>query len=157
MVAQKPRHIISGLRAAEQRISDLFNHLTHHQSQQEIPETWPVPIDVVEEHDRYIVYAVVPGVEPKDMDISVHENRLDIKGDIKLGEDHEQSEYLLREWVQGHFRRSIQFPALIDLQEAHSSLENGVLVVTLPKHETRRSSRPLKITVKGSGPNGKAR
>ena len=113
-----------------------------------------VPVDVYEEGDQLVVKAGVPGLKPEDLDLTVDDNVLTIKGETKSETSHEEGNYLHRERVHGAFQRSIYLPKSIDSGKAESSYEDGVLTVTFPKREEFRPKQ-LKIAV-GKGSTGKS-
>ena len=102
-------------------------------------------LDLVEEEDRFVVRASMPGVRPDDLDISLTENTVTIRGELKPDEDIKEEQYHIRERRYGTFSRSITLPAPIDTNAVDAVYEDGVLTLTLPKAE---EVRPKKIAVK---------
>ena len=113
--------------------------------------TWGPALDVVEKEDSYIVKASVPGVAPEDVEITLTDNVLTIKGETKEEKEDKQENYHLRERHYGSFVRSITLPATVNADKVEAVNEHGVLTLTLPKSE---AVKPKKITVK-STVNGK--
>ncbi len=118
----------------------------------EMPRTWqsqgesfPLALDVLEENDDYIVKASVPGVDPNQIEITLSDNMLTIKGETKSEQDVEEKNYHLRERRYGSFTRSISLPMPVDSTKVDATHENGVLTLRLPKAET---VKPKRITVK---------
>ncbi len=105
----------------------------------------PLALDVVEQDDKFLVKASVPGINPEDIEITFTDGVLTIKGETK--EDHEVKEenYHLRERRYGSFMRRIALPTNIDADNIDATNENGVLTLTLPKAE---EVKPRRIEVK---------
>jgi len=104
-----------------------------------------VPLNLWEENDVYHVEAELPGVELSDLDITVTgPSQLTIKGERKPIEPKDGAAHR-RERVFGTFVRTITLPAALDAEKVDAKLENGVLKLTLPKHE---AAKPRKISVK---------
>ena len=102
-------------------------------------------LDVVEEEDRFIVTAAIPGVRPEDLDVSVADNVLTIKGEVRPDEGIKDEQYYIRERRFGSFTRSVSLPAPVEADQVEATYENGVLRLTLPKAE---EVRPKKISIK---------
>jgi HSP20 family protein len=120
-------------------------------------------IDVAEEEGAYIVKASVPGIKVDDLDVTIHDNVLTIKGEVKEEQDINEEKYHLRERRWGSFARSITLPTAVDVEAVEATYEDGVLTLNVPKTEAYKAKR---ITIKGaetkvieaeSGSNGKAK
>lgn len=109
------------------------------------PTYWGLAVDVAENEDGYIVVANVPGMNPDDLDITMEENVLTIKGEVKAVEEIESEQYHVRERRLGNFSRNIRFPADVNVDGIAASYENGVLTLDVPKAE---EVKPKRITVK---------
>lgn len=105
-------------------------------------------MDVVETGDSFVVRAAVPGVDPKDVDISVEEDILTIKGEFSSREEKEEENYLRREIRAGAFQRQLRLPPTVDPEKADARFEHGMLTLTLPKKPEARA-RSIKITPNG--------
>ncbi|MFQ6027356.1 MAG: Hsp20/alpha crystallin family protein [Dehalococcoidia bacterium] len=117
-------------------------------------EGWAVPLDVVEEADNIVVHATMPGVKPEDIEVTVEENELTIKGKSEMEEEHKEGEYLMRERRTGAFHRILRLPGTVDTEKAMPTYENGVLTVTFPKVEAKKAKH-LKVAVGKALENGK--
>jgi HSP20 family protein len=105
-------------------------------------------IDVFETPEEMVVKAAVPGVDPKDVEISVEEDVLTIKGESRHQEETSDENYLRRELRYGSFQRALRLPPTVDAEHATASFENGMLKLTLPKKPEARA-RTIKITPQG--------
>ena len=96
---------------------------------------WVPSIDVIEQEDKYLLRADVPGVDPQNIDILFEEGVLTIKGERT---DHAQDEhqgYQRIERSYGSFQRSFRLPDAIDADNITASSNHGVLEVYVPKQE----------------------
>ncbi len=103
------------------------------------------PMDIVDEKDRYLVVAELPGVRKEDLKISVHEGHVTISTERKSEEVQEKAVWLRNEITFGQFSRTIPVPGEVKVDEITAELANGVLQVILPKSE---KARVREITVK---------
>jgi HSP20 family protein len=109
-------------------------------------QNWGLPLDVSEREDGYVVRASIPGIDPEELDISISDNVLTIRGEMKHEADQQNERYVLRERRMGSFTRSVSFPMAIDSDRAEAGCDNGVLTLRLPKAET---ARPRRIGIGG--------
>ena len=104
---------------------------------------WYPSLDVAETKNDVIVKAEVPGMDPKDIDISLSDSILTIKGEKK---QEKEGDYHLTERCFGAFTRAIQLPAEVQSDKIEASYKNGILKVTLPKTEEAKK-KEIKIKV----------
>ncbi len=111
---------------------------------------WAPLLDVDETDDEIRVSAEIPGIDPKEFDISVTGNVLTISGEKKVErkEDEKEGDYRLYERRYGRFERSFVLPRHVDQEHVDARLQDGVLTVTLPKVE---AAKPRKIAISGEG------
>ena len=116
--------------------SDYSNIVTSH---------WRPAVDIKEEAGRFLITADLPGVEPKDIEITMDNGVLTIKGERKSEVRDEKEGYKRVERVSGTFYRRFSLPDTADAERIEAKGNHGVLEVTLPKHE---KVQPRKIEVK---------
>ena len=109
-------------------------------------DSWRVPLDVVQEADNILVHVSVPGVKPEDIQVTIEEGLLTIKGETKTAHEERDGNYLIRERRSGRYHRTLRLPDTVDTDNAESRYEDGVLTVTLPKIEGKKAKR-LEIKV----------
>ena len=103
---------------------------------------WSVPVDVVEEGDNIVVRASVPGVKPEDIDVTIENGVLAVKGSsASEKEGTEEGGYLIRERRTGSFSRSLRLPETVDSAKAESRYEYGTLTISFPKQEASKAKR----------------
>jgi HSP20 family protein len=107
-----------------------------------------LPLDVSETDDAYMVRASLPGIKPEELDISVQNNTLTIRGETKHEGEREGERWHVRERHFGQFQRTITLPNNVDANQVGAIYEDGVLKLTLPKSE---EAKPRKISVRSGG------
>ena len=103
-------------------------------------------LDLAETDNELVVKCEVPGLEPKDIVISLSDGMLTIKGEKKQEREEKEADYHLVERSYGAFTRSIQLPKEVQGDKINASYKNGILKVTLPKSEEAKK-KEIKIKV----------
>jgi len=101
-------------------------------------------VDVVDRKKEVLVRAEVPGIDKENLDISITDRTLTIKGSSRSEEKEERDDYFRREIRSGTFSRSILLPADVNAAKAKASFKDGLLELHLPKV---RASKHHKIAV----------
>jgi HSP20 family protein len=112
-------------------------------------ENWAIPLDVVQEGENIVVKASVPGVNPEEIDVSIENDVLTIKGQTNEERERQEGNFLMRERHTGCFYRALRLPDSVDFDKAQPHYENGVLSITFPRMESKKARR-LQITGQGS-------
>jgi len=107
---------------------------------------WLPSLDVSETKNDLVVKAELPGIDPKDIDISLNEGILTIKGERKQEKEEKEENYHLIERSYGSFTRSFRLPREVKSEKISASYKDGVLKVTLPKSEEAKK-KEIKIRV----------
>lgn len=105
--------------------------------------------DVAETQSALEISIELPGIDQKEVDVSLTNNTLTIKGEKRSNREENNRGYHLSERSYGSFYRSIPLPAGVDTDKASAEFKNGVLIVTLPKTQ-EALSQVKKIAVKAS-------
>ncbi len=103
-------------------------------------------IDLAEKANELVVKCEVPGMDPKDIDISLSDGVLTIRGEKKQEREEKEADYHLVERSYGSFSRSIQLPKEVQSDKISASYKNGILKITLPKSEEAKK-KEIKIKV----------
>jgi len=112
---------------------------------------WIPAMDLIEEDDRYVLRADLPGVREDEVHVELEDNVLTISGERK-SEHEERKEGLYRlERASGSFSRSLTLPEGIDPDSIQARFDKGVLEVRVPKPEQRKPRR-VAISVGGTAP-----
>jgi len=107
---------------------------------------WTPAVDIKEEDDKYLLHADIPGVKPEEIEISMDNGVLTIKGERKHESTEEKENYKRIERMHGVFYRRFALPDDADAEKIKASGKDGVLEVVIPKTEAQK---PRKIEVKG--------
>jgi HSP20 family protein len=110
---------------------------------------WSPRLDMFENDDAYFLKVDVPGVKEKDLELSVTNDVLTLKGKRELGADEDDAKkkgrrYQREERMYGSFQRTVPLPMPVDANSVDAKLRDGVLYITLPKRE---ETKPKKINV----------
>jgi len=90
-------------------------------------------VDIVDRDDELVVKAESPGVDKKDLDISVTDNAVTIKGSTSHEEKEEKGDYYRCEISSGAYSRTLVLPSEVEADKAKANFKDGVLELTLPK------------------------
>ena len=116
--------------------------------------SWTPSVDISENKDQLILEAELPGMKPEDVEISIENSVLTLRGERKF-EKKEDGDNLHRvERSYGSFTRSFTLPPTISAENATVAFENGVLRLTLAKRE---EAKPRRIEIKTDGGSAEAR
>jgi len=95
-------------------------------------EGWEPAIESHVENGNLVVKADLPGIDPKEISISVTGNQLTIEGERKEEEKKEEKDYVYRELSYGKFSRTMELPAGVEADKVKAEYKDGVLKVTMP-------------------------
>ena len=94
---------------------------------------WAPPVDIREEEKQFLIHADLPGVEPKDIDVTLEKGELTIRGSRVLENRDERNGFRRVERTSGQFYRRFSLPDTADSQSVKARFNNGVLEVAIPK------------------------
>jgi HSP20 family protein len=107
---------------------------------------WVPALDVKETKDNIVVTAEIPGLSPKEVEVSISGDLLTIKGEKKQEKEEKDESYHLIERRYGAFSRSIRLATDVDTKNIKATHKDGVLTITLPKSE-KAKEKQIKINV----------
>jgi len=107
---------------------------------------WRPAVDIKEEADRFVIVADLPGVDPKDIDITMENGVLTLKGERSSERKEEREGYKRVERARGTFYRRFSLPETADADRIEARSKDGVLEIVLPKQE---KVQPKRISVQG--------
>ena len=103
-------------------------------------------MDLYEEKDEVVVKAELPGISKDDLDVTLTESTLTLKGEKKKEEEVKEKNFYRSERSSGSFVRTIDLPSEVKADQAKASFKNGVLEIRLPKTEdAKRKVTKVKI------------
>jgi HSP20 family protein len=103
-------------------------------------------IDVYQTDNDIVIKSTIAGVKPEDLDVSINNDMVTVRGDRKNEEKVEGENYYYQECYWGTFSRSVILPVEIIADKAEATMKNGILTVRLPKADTTKTKR---IQVRG--------
>lgn len=128
------------LKKLQSRLDDLFREIEGQKGL--LPaEMRDFPIDVLDEPDKIKIVAELPGFKKEDIETAIEDSYLVIKAEKTEEKEEKEKDYIRRERRYGEFRRRIQIPTDINVDQVSATYKNGVLEVTLPKAEPAKKKR----------------
>ena len=106
-----------------------------------VTSNWSPAVDIREETDRYVITADVPGVDPKDIELTVESGVLTLRGERKLEQERNEGGYRRIERSYGGFYRRFALPDNADTESVSARGNHGVLEVSIPKAERAQARR----------------
>ena len=103
-----------------------------------------LPLDVTSTADALIVEAAMPGIKPDDVEITVEDGTLSIRGEFREDKKTGEGENLVQEIRRGTVARAVTLPSGLEPDKANATFENGVLTLRIPKAE---SVKPKQIRI----------
>jgi len=104
-------------------------------------------IDVFQTDNDIIIKSAIAGVSPEDIDISIDNDMVTVRGERKSGDEIKEDNYYYQECYWGAFSRSVILPVDVVVDKADADLKNGILTIILPK---AKKSKTTQIKVKAS-------
>ncbi len=120
-------------RALRRGGDDLFEEMFRELFQRSGSEVLQPPVEVAETEGEVTVKLMVPGVPKDQLQITVHDDVVSVRGEMKEEAEEKKKSYYRREIRYGAFQRSVELPCDVDSAKASAKLEHGVLTITLPK------------------------
>ena len=102
---------------------------------------WGPAVDVRETENEVIVEVEIPGLGPEDLNVSVTDGTLTIKGEKKLEREEKRGDFRLAERSYGSFSRTVSLPKHVKAEKAEAVQRQGVLRITLPKTEKAKAKK----------------
>jgi HSP20 family protein len=107
--------------------------------------SWVPAINILEREDAMVITADLPGLKAEDVDVTVEEGTLTIRGERKLEEVGEGETFHRVERLYGVFERTFTLPNSVDVEKIEARFSNGEMTLTLPKRE---ESKPRSVKIK---------
>lgn len=137
------------LLATQERMNRLFNETLGRFPGEEglHAGSWIPPVDVYETEQNIVLKAELPGVDPNDVEASVHDGTLYLKGERKHETEVKEENYHHVERSYGSFARTFTLPASVDAEKVKAEFADGILTLTMPKRE---EAKPKRIKISAS-------
>jgi HSP20 family protein len=133
-------------RQMQDTMNQLFDRRWTNPRWEDVPvlASWAPPVDIREEKGEIHLTAELPGVDLKDIDISIENNVLTLRGERRVEKDIKEDSYHWRERSYGAFRRTFTLPTTVDRDKIKATFKDGLLQVVLPP---KPESMPKQIAV----------
>jgi HSP20 family protein len=125
----------------QQQINDLFDFPRFPEMQGLFDRRISPAVNVMEHPDRFTVECDLPGIDQKDIDLSIASGVLTIKGEKKGEKVSEKAKVYRKETWEGSFQRTVALPATVDADKVEATYRDGVLVIELPKKEEAKTRK----------------
>jgi len=138
------------LEAIQDEMNKIFNSSLIKLSSRDVgllEGSWSPAVDIYDSKDSILVKADIPGMKKEEIDVSVHNDCLIIKGEKKQEKEIKEKDFVRTERFYGSFNRTIRLPAEVDAEKVNATYKNGVLELVLPKKEDAKPKQ-IKIEVK---------
>ena len=131
--------------AMQDRMNRLFGNIYLRDEDTGIRGSWMPAVDIFEtEHHDLVLKAELPGINREDIEVTVENSTLVLKGEKKFDVDVKEENYRRIERTYGTFHRSFTLPNTVDASKVSAEFKNGVLTVKLPFKE---EAKPRSINV----------
>jgi HSP20 family protein len=124
---------------------DEFDRLVERAFGRERTSPWMPAMDVYETEDKLVVTVELPGIEAKDVEVSVEDSTLTVSGKREFTTEVKEEHYHRIERRYGSFSRAVTLPQTVDTSKVNADVDKGVLTIEVPKAE---KAKPKKIQIK---------
>jgi HSP20 family protein len=132
--------------AVSRLFDEFINGLPFGDSFKESHESWMPSVDILEKEGNLILRAELPGLTEKEIDLKLEGDTLTLKGERKMENEDNKSNYHRVESYYGSFTRSFRLPKTVDADKINAEYKNGVLTITLPqKPEVKPREIPVSV------------
>ena len=129
----RPRGLAPGpLRELAREMEEAFGRFFPARSSEE-GALWTPAVDMVDQKDAIVVKADLPGLDQKDIEVTVHDGTLTIRGERREEREEKKEDYYYAERSYGAFVRSLPLPRGVEADKVKATFKKGVLAVHLPK------------------------
>ena len=137
-------NVSNGLQRDLRQVFDRFINTDDTDQSNVVTSEWAPRVDIREEEKRFVIFADIPGVDPKDIEVSMDKGILTIKGSRKPEAASENGRFTRVERSQGSFHRRFALPDSADADNISASGKHGVLEIVIPK---KAEAAPRRITI----------
>lgn len=141
---RRKRDVFGDLTEMQDQMNQMFNEFFGERQNQMTQGAWTPAVDVSETESALVVRAELPGLSHDDIDLSLHDNVLTLKGEKKQQGKQDGENFHRTECCFGAFTRSFSLPAAVKQDDIQAKFKDGILEITLPKQE---EAKPQKIAI----------
>ncbi|MFV9988919.1 MAG: Hsp20/alpha crystallin family protein [Coxiella endosymbiont of Dermacentor nuttalli] len=143
-IQKYPRSLLSHLQQDINHLFEPFGWSTENELWDAFLTEWSPRIDIKDMDNHYAIRADIPGVNPKEIEISMENNVLTIKGEKETKTEEKKEDFLRVERSKGTFMRRFSLPESVNPEKIKAKSKHGVLEITIPKVE-RPGSQKIRI------------
>jgi len=147
MELMRPRGVRRPMRAVDDMVGRLFEDILTPRAAAGDSRGWAPAIDMLDRKDEIVLHADLPGLDQKDIDVSVENGVLTIRGQRQEEREAKEDDYYYSERWIGSFSRTVTLPPGVDTDKIRATYKNGVLEVHIPKTQ---SAMGKKIEIKAA-------
>lgn len=144
LITQNKSELARSLNTEFHRLFDRFFNRENELNTSLVSFDWTPSVDVVEKGKSYLLKVDLPGVDPKDIDITADNGTLSISGERRQEKTEESNGQRMTETCYGSFYRSFNLPSGVGINDIKANSKNGVIEIEIPK---AKSSAPKKIQI----------
>jgi HSP20 family protein len=140
-MAEKDPWLPTPFRQLSNEVDRLFDELIHRPwgfGRESREPAWTPQLDLYEDATAFVLEADLPGVQEKDISVTVEDGNLELRGKRAFERVCDDENFYCRERRSGEFRRRLRLPASVDQKKIRAEFRDGVLYVTLPKIQKER-------------------
>ena len=130
--------LFADLAGTRDRLNRLFGGLLETEGVTAAGEWAPV-VDIIENEHAITIKAELPGIDPKDVAVTIDNNVLTLKGERHFEKEVKKENYHRMERAYGTFARSFALPAFVDMENVKADFRNGLLTIAVPKKEAAKT------------------
>jgi HSP20 family protein len=135
----------NGMTHLRKEVDRLFDRMWEGEPELASLGEWKPALDLKETKDFLVVTAEMPGMDPKDIKVTVREGILTIEGEKKQQEEEKDEKHYRMERSFGSFVRSVRLPLVVDSNKVAATFKNGLIEVKMPKlASTKETTIPIK-------------
>jgi HSP20 family protein len=129
-----------------ERMNRMFEDIVTQKGEEKdiVSSAWAPAVDIYETESELVLQAEIPGINEKDIEISIEDNTLTLKGERKFEKETKEENYHRIERSYGSFFRSFTLPPYVDPEKVEAEHESGILKVRMPK---KPELKPRKIKI----------
>lgn len=145
LVRWQPANVFGLGNDFNRRLAEGFNRKVNETESSQTDPVWKPSVDISETKDEFVVTADLPGISREDLEVTVAEGRLTIRGERRRASQDTEGSVHRVERVYGTFTRSFDLPSAVNAENITATYRDGVLAIGVPKAE---EAKPRQIEVK---------
>ena len=134
-------YLLGKLGGAEHMMNWIIGEFKERPYDKVTKSAWPVALDILDEDDRLVIKTSLPGVQQKDIAVTIEDRVLSIDVDPIRESEQTERDYVVHKRETGLFHQSFYIPNTLETEKTKSVYEDGILSISIPKLETKKAVR----------------